>query len=492
MSDQRDYSSAARPRRVLVVLFDGLRPDVVTAERMPTLHRFLEGARRFTEASSVFPSITRVCATAIGTGAPPAVNGIIHNGFPDPAAREGRFLDTALADDMRRGAAHHGAAFTATPRFADALAGAGRRFALVHSGSSGGAYLLDPRARDNGSAVFSVLGRDQTETPDTWDLVVERLGPPPTAPADKLPFLRYAGQAMAEVLIPELQPDVAFLWLTEPDWSFHYRGMDTPATAEAMRLADEAFARTLAAIRRLPGGEDTAVITMSDHGHVGTTESFDLVAALRELGFEATLDRPGADLSVAAGTLCWLWPTERDEARLGRLAAALQEMPWCGMLLSDGGNGLEGRFPGTFDLALVNADHPRSAPLLVGMRGGPGPDLFGLPGSSPLVGKDLARGGGMHGGLHRREMANLIALAAPGVSAGEDVSPVGLIDIGPTILGLLGIAAPASMVGRDITNPALSPRSSRTVEVGYGSYRQRLTLAGEGRGTILRDGERIA
>ena len=27
---------------------------------------------------------------------------------------------------------------------------------------------------------------------------------------------------------------------------------------------------------------------------------------------------------------------------------------------------------------------------------------------------DLARGGGMHGGLHRREMANLIALAAPG------------------------------------------------------------------------------
>ena len=473
------------------MLFDGLRPDVVTPERMPALHRFLGSARRFTGASSVFPSITRVCATAIGTGAPPAVNGIIHNGFPDPAAREGRFLDTALADDMRRAAAYHGPSFIAAPRFADALAQAGRRFALVHSGSSGGAYLLDPRAHRNRSAVFSVLGRDQTETPDTWDLVVGRLGPPPEAPADKIPFLRYAGRAMAEVLIPELQPDVAFLWLTEPDWSFHDRGMDTPATKEAMRVADEAFAQTLNAISRLPGGDDTAVITMSDHGHVGTTESFDLVAALRDLGFEATLDRPGPDLSVAAGTLCWLWPATRDEARLARLAAALQEMPWCGMLLSSGGNGVEGRFPGTFDLALVNADHSRSAPLLVGMRGGPGPDLFGLPGSSPLVGKDLARGGGMHGGLHRREMANLIALSRPGLTPGEDESPVGLIDVGPTILGLLGVAAPASMAGRDITDAALPPRTSRTVEAGHNSYRQRLTLAGEGRSAILRDGERI-
>jgi hypothetical protein len=176
---------------VLIVLFDGLRPDLVTPARMPGLSAFLGGARRFTGASSVFPSITRVCAAAIGTGAPPAANGIIHNAFPDPAAREGRFLDTASVEDMRRATLHHGPAFVAAPRFADALAAHGRRFALVHSGSPGGAYLLDPRARANGSFVVSLAAREASETPEAWDRVTARIGPPPAAPPDKIPLVEY-------------------------------------------------------------------------------------------------------------------------------------------------------------------------------------------------------------------------------------------------------------------------------------------------------------
>ena len=481
--------TTASASRVLIVLFDGLRPDLATPDRMPALAAFLAEARRFPEASSVFPSITRVCATAIATGTPPAVSGVIHNAFPDPAARAGRFLDTASVEDMRAAAALHGQGFTGTPRFADALAGAGKRFALVHSGSAGGAFLLDPRAAGNGSAILSLAGRAATETPETWDRVVERIGPPPAAPEDKIPLVEYAGRAMAEVVLPELRPDVALLWLTEPDWSFHYRGMDTPATRAALRAADDAFARVLAAARDLPDAGRMAVIAMSDHGHVGTADRFDLVGELAELGFDAVLDRPGPDLSVGAGTLCWLWPAAPDAARLGRLAAALQERPWCGALLARGGNGVEGPFPGTFDLALVNADHPRSAPLLVQMRGGEGPDRWGLPGVSPLVGKDLAPGGGMHGGLHRREMANLIALRLAGVAPGEDPAPVSLIDIAPTLLGLLGVAPVAPMAGRSLL--AAEPRARRVVETGHGAYRQRLVLAGEGRGTVIREGGRI-
>ncbi|MFC0388399.1 alkaline phosphatase family protein [Muricoccus vinaceus] len=474
--------------RVLIVLFDGLRPDMATPDRMPALAEFLKGTRRYTEASSVFPSLTRVCATTIGTGQPPAVAGIVNNAFPDPAAREGRFLDTSSAGDMRRGTAVHGPGFVATPRFADSLAAAGRRFALVHSGSAGGAYLLDPRAKANGSFIFSLSGRDAAETPEGWDRVVARLGPPPAAPPDKIPLVEYAGRAMAEVVLPELQPDVALLWLTEPDWSFHYRGMDAPGTRDAMRAADRAFAGVLEAASRLPGAERMAVIAMSDHGHVGTTGRFDLVAELAALGVEAVLDRPGADVSVAAGTMCWLWPREADPARLGRLAAALQERPWCGALLAAGGSGVEGPFPGTFDLALVNADHARAAPLLIQMRGGPEADPYGLPGRSPIVGKDFPAGGGMHGGLHRREMGNLMALLAPGVPPGDDGSPVGLVDVAPTLLSLLGIAPLAPLPGRPFWAPA---RESRVLTTGRGDYRQYLAVAGEGRGSIVREGGRL-
>jgi hypothetical protein len=475
--------------RVLIVLFDGLRPDLVTPERMPALSAFLGDSRRFTEASSVFPSLTRVCATTIGTGVPPAVSGIIQNAFPDPAAREGRFLDTASVEDMRRATALHGPGFVAVPRFADSLAAAGRRFALVHSGSPGGAYLLDPRAAANGSFVMSLAGREASETPEAWDRVVERIGAPPTGQADKLGLLDYAGRAMADVVLPELRPDEALLWLTEPDWSFHYSGMDTEATRIATRAADDAFARVLEAAERLPEAERMAVIAMSDHGHVGTDEVFDLVSELAALGFDASLDRMGADLSIAAGTMCWLWPGQSDQARLERLVAALREQPWCGALLAGGGNGVEGPFPGTFDLALVNADHARSAPLLVGMRGGDGPDPFGLPGCSPIVGKNFPRGGGMHGGVHRREMANLIALRMAGVSAGEDAAPVGLVDIAPTLLSLLGVEPVAPVAGRSVLSDGPT-RARRVLETGAGGYAQRLVLAGEGRGSLVREGGR--
>ncbi|WP_458093941.1 hypothetical protein [Roseomonas sp. WA12] len=197
----------------------------------------------------------------------------------------------------------------------------------------------------------------------------------------------------------------------------------------------------------------------------------------------------GADLSIAAGTMCWLWPRQPDAARLERLVADLREQPWCGALLAGGGNGVEGRFPGTFDLALVNADHARSAPLLVGMRGGDGLDPFGLPGCSPIVGKNFPRGGGMHGGIHRREMANLIALRMAGVAPGEDAAPVGLVDIAPTLLSLLGAAPVAPVAGRSLLSDG-PMRARRVLETGAGGYAQRLVLAGEGRGSLVREGGR--
>ncbi len=151
---------------------------------------------------------------------------------------------------------------------------------------------------------------------------------------------------------------------------------------------------------------------------------------------------------------------------------------------------MEGPFPGTFHLALVNADHPRAAPLVVQLRGDAELDRWGLPGRSPIVGKDLAAGGGMHGGLHRREMANLLALRAPGDAAGEDAAPAALHDIAPTLLSLLGVPVPHGMTGRSLLwlGPA---RALRLLETGAGQYRQALALAGEGREAVVREGGRV-
>ena len=62
--------------KIVVVVFDGLRPDMVTADLMPHLHAFANQSRWFREARSVFPSMTRVATASIATGAPPAVHGL--------------------------------------------------------------------------------------------------------------------------------------------------------------------------------------------------------------------------------------------------------------------------------------------------------------------------------------------------------------------------------------------------------------------------------
>lgn len=472
--------------RIVMVVFDGLRPDVVTPDRMPALSAFLGEARRFTRASSVFPSITRVCASSIGTGAPPAVHGIVQNAFPDRAVRSDRLVDTANPDDLRDAVAVHGPGFVATPRFADALAAAGKRLAIVHTGSAGGAFLLDPRARTNGSWVFSVHGRAATETPTAWDSALARLGAPPVKSLPQAGMMDYGARVLTEVAFPEAQPDVAVLWLNEPDTSFHYLGLDGPGTRAALAASDAAFARVLDAVRAAPdGGARTAVIAASDHGHIAVTERLPLAEHLAELGFGAALDALHDDLTIYPGTACCFWQREPDPARLSRLADAVREQPWCGPLFTATGNGVEGTAPGTFDLALLGAAHPRAPALVAQLRSSEAPDPYGLPGVSLIAGKDLPLGGGMHGGLNRAELANLIALRLPGETRGEtEDRPVSLIDLAPTILGLLGLPPLPSMAGQDMLASS-AHRAERRLETGAGAYRQALHLFGEGPGAVL-------
>src|SRR5262247_2676329 len=63
----------------LVFILDGLRPDSINPDDTPNLYRLrLEGVN-FLNGHSVFPTVTRVNATAIGTGTYPGTNGIVGN-----------------------------------------------------------------------------------------------------------------------------------------------------------------------------------------------------------------------------------------------------------------------------------------------------------------------------------------------------------------------------------------------------------------------------
>src|SRR6516162_8655823 len=72
-------ASAGRATLNIVLVLDGLRPDAITPEETPNLWRLRQEGVNFTNSHSVFPTVTRVNATAIGTGMHPGSTGILGN-----------------------------------------------------------------------------------------------------------------------------------------------------------------------------------------------------------------------------------------------------------------------------------------------------------------------------------------------------------------------------------------------------------------------------
>src|SRR6058998_2136329 len=67
------------PRRQLLIVVDGLRPDYVTPDVMPNLTALGKRGVVFNRHHSVYPTVTRVNAASISTGAYPETHGLLGN-----------------------------------------------------------------------------------------------------------------------------------------------------------------------------------------------------------------------------------------------------------------------------------------------------------------------------------------------------------------------------------------------------------------------------
>ena len=87
-----DAARRGRGRIVVLMVWDGLRPDFVTQRDTPNLFQMAREGVRFDRHHSIFPTLTMVNATALATGAPPGVNGLEGNNFylaPSPETPKG-------------------------------------------------------------------------------------------------------------------------------------------------------------------------------------------------------------------------------------------------------------------------------------------------------------------------------------------------------------------------------------------------------------------
>lgn len=455
------------PQRLqIVIVVDGLRPDFVTEAWMPRLRRLATRGTRFTNHHSVFPTVTRVNASTFTTGTMPARHGILGNAIYLPRVEPLRALDTANQTEMMRAADVEGRLVTAPP-LGDVLAPASRKVLVVSSGSPGSAFLLAPTATSG-----TILNTDFFRPSSIGVRVVATLG---AVPEDETPNdarNRYVTDMLLRVGLPEVQPDVVFVWFSEPDTTAHAKGIYTDETRHVLAAVDTEIGRIedgLAAAGRL---DTTNLLVVSDHGFSTHSGGFNLPALVKP--FIRPMPDGSPDLVTAGGAVHFR--SGRDPARVATIAKALQADPAVGAIFTQAKapGDYEGEAPGTLSFDLVGWAHPRAGDLLVSANWKDA--LQGAPqGASTMAG-----GAAGHGSTNPDEVHNTLIAFGPDFARERRVqTPTGNVDIAPTLLHLAGVPVPATMDGRVLAEGLRTTNSRDTrvrvrsvhVETGDGRYR---------------------
>jgi arylsulfatase A-like enzyme len=424
---------------------------MVTPALMPNLTAFAETGVRFLHSRATFPTETRVNQAALVTGCYPERHGIVGNRFMDAVASPGKLLNTGDETELAAGDRRLGGRLLGVPALGEILAGRGMGLAVIGAGTPGGTRMLHHKAEEQGGFRFSLHRPDASVPPERIAAIIDRFGPIPAHEIPSLAWLSYATDVYLDYVESELTPEVAILWLCEPDNSYHSRGIGSTANLAAIRHADAEFGRILARRDASPTGDRLQIVTLSDHGQLTVAgEPLDLRARLSAAGF--------ADLSLALDSAGGIHLRESDPHLIDAVVDWLQDQPWCGPLFTR-----EGR--GCLTYRQVGLDHPRAPDIALVLRSDNTPSAHGPVGSTRHD-STYPAGGGLHGGLHEAELSTWFAARGDAfVGNRASTLPTGIVDVLPTILHLLGLEAPSRVQGR-ILREALVAHANEPTPMG--------------------------
>lgn len=432
-SDEAPTDGHPGHRQLLIVL-DGLRPDYVTPALMPTLHALGQRGLVMTRHHAVYPTVTRVNAASISTGAYPETHGLMGNLVFFPEVESARFLGTSDRANLLLVEETGERLLTATT-LGELLQTAGERVLVMSSGSSGSSYLLHHTV-----ASGAILHYDYGVPPELRDQALERLGAVPAPRTPNHVRNRWIVDAFLQIGLTEVDPAVTLMWLSDPDTTAHRHGIGHPTTVDALFRLDAEIQRILDGLANAGLLETTNIWVTSDHGFSEDTGSIDLDELLAP--FAGTLDDGSPSIVAGAGAI---YVRDDDRTTVTDIVAALQAAEGVGAVFTQGVSSGEtdGWVPGTLSFELARWDHDRAAQILYSPDWTDAVGEFGYPGTS-------AQGGvAGHGSSSPFDIHNTLVAIGPDLKTGVTVDvPSGSIDFAPTFLHLLGIDRPVSMQGR--------------------------------------------
>jgi predicted AlkP superfamily pyrophosphatase or phosphodiesterase len=458
--------SPARAEHVVVVVWDGLRPDSVNEQDTPTLFKLAKEGTTFAQNHCVYISSTEVNGTAIATGGYPTTTGIVANTEYRPEIDPVKSFGTEEEQALRKGDELSHGRYIGLSTVAEILQRNGRWTAVA--GSKPVALMLDRRKRSDGVGVSGVLFQGKTLPESLGPLLVASRGEFPKTADATMAANRDVDAWTTEALVENMWangvPAFSMLWLSEPDYAQHGSGPNSAVARAALKSCDDNLERVLRALEAAKARSATAVFIVSDHGFSTISRAIDTAVVLIDAGFHAfrkfpVSPAPGSVMVIGNGGTVCLYVVGRDKRTVQRLVEFLQESDFAGVIFC--------RFEieGTFPLSAANIDAPTAPDIVVSLRWTSEASRTGMAGMVASDAKKRAAGQGIHASLSRFDMHNTLIAAGSGIRRGfVDNLPSGNADVAPTALALLGISAPVEMDGR-ILAEALAGHERFTAEI---------------------------
>ena len=482
--------SATTPdKHVVVVVWDGMRPDFVSEQNTPTLWKLAQTGVTFRNNHSAYPSATIVNGTALITGVYPNRSGILANHVYRADLDGRKSIDVENAAVVRKADELESGKYVSVPTIVELLHQRGVQTAIATAKTVG---LLFDRHGDPryGKSIFA----GESISPDTMSSVSKSLGvfPPATQPAARD---TWTTKALTDFLWHDEVPIFSLLWLSEPDDTEHKTAPGAPGAIAAMKSSDKNLARVLEALDRHRVRSTANLFVVSDHGFSTIAREIELPKILKSAGFDAVTEftgeaKPGQIMLAGNGGTVLFYVIGHDPAVTQRLVEFLQQTDFAGVVFT--------REPmeGTFTLDKARLDNKYAADVVMAFRWTEEKNQFGVPG---MIDADWQRaaGKGTHATLSRFDMHNMLIAAGPDFEKGLSSNlPSGNVDLTPTTLSILGIKASTPLDGRVLSEAmkgqAASNSETEVIEASKkfpaGTWRQRLRISRVGGTSYLDEG----
>jgi arylsulfatase A-like enzyme len=447
-------------RHVVVVVWDGMRPDFITETNTPALWKLAQEGVTFKQHHSVYITATNVNGTAMATGVFPNRNGILANREFRPAIDPRTVFDNADLAIIRKADEVTGGKYVAAPTIAEIVRAAGRKTAVA--GTKSVVFLHDRHAEwTEASLKNSIKFAAAPMPPALREETLRLLGPFLTDPGKTTDErTRYATRALTEVMWRDELPAFSLLWLSDPDQAEHDTSPGSEACLAGVRSSDRNLALVLDTLEKKKWRKSTDIFVVSDHGFSTVERAIDFTDELRKAGFDATASfretpKRGQIITAGnAGTMLF-YVIEHDQEVVARLVDWLQRSDFAGVIFA------REKFEGTFPLETVRANTADAPDLVVSLRWNRKPNGFGVAGQ---IIADNARpaGKGTHATLSEFDVHNMLVAAGPDFRERTALTlPSSNLDLAPTVLHLLNLEPPQKLDGRVLVE-AMEEKAERT------------------------------